>query len=247
MIKAKKCQRCEGCGQIANDDEGSPWKRWAALPLESAVAVQMGVIHPVPCPDCGGTGEAQPDGQKEKTMKYRKKPIVVEAFQMTPTRRWDNSEWPDWLHEAWQRDHGEGAVWPDPDVPPAVGHESANELVIGTLEGVMRLLLNGWIIRGIQLELYPCKPEIFEATYDVATERHFKARSTNEQVQQAIKIVQESIDSHETWRDYRKEDGQGDAECGDLAFHEECLNDYAQVMEVLRSIHPEGEDHETQD
>ena len=34
-------------------------------------------------------------------MKYRKKPIVIEAFQMTKERRQDNSEWPSWLNEAW--------------------------------------------------------------------------------------------------------------------------------------------------
>ena len=29
------------------------------------------------------------------TTKYRKKPVVIEAFQMTEARRWDNSEWPE--------------------------------------------------------------------------------------------------------------------------------------------------------
>ncbi len=179
-------------------------------------------------------------------MKYRKKPIVIEAFQMTEARRWDNSEWPNWLNEAWQRDPGEGAVWIEPDVPPAEGHESAAELVIGTLEGVMRLVLNGWIIRGVQHELYPCKPDIFEMTYELATEKHFKARPANEQVQQSIKHIQESIDSHKSWRDYRKEGGHDGAEWGGVAFHEQCLKDYAQVMKTLRAIRPEGDGDESQ-
>lgn len=95
-------------------------------------------------------------------MKFRKKPIIIEAFQMTAERRWDNSEWPNWLNEAWQREPGEGAVWID----PAGGHKSAARLVCGTLEGVHKIDWNDWIIRGVKGELYPCKPDIFEMTYE---------------------------------------------------------------------------------
>mgnify|MGYP001613386811 CR=1 FL=1 len=42
--------------------------------------------------------------------KYRKLPVVIEAFQMTLARRSDNSEWPNWLHEAWNREPGENAL-----------------------------------------------------------------------------------------------------------------------------------------
>ena len=42
--------------------------------------------------------------------KYRKRPVVIEAFQMTKERRWDNSEWPNWLHEAWNAS-GEGSMY----------------------------------------------------------------------------------------------------------------------------------------
>ena len=91
---------------------------------------------------------------------FRKKPVVIEAFQMTRERRHDNSEWPNWLHEAWNREPGEGALFVDAD------DENRERLVIGTLEGVHRVEWNDWIIRGIKGELYPCKPDIFEATYD---------------------------------------------------------------------------------
>jgi hypothetical protein len=40
-------------------------------------------------------------------------------------------------------------------------------LVIPTLEGVMLARQNDWIIKGVQGELYPCKPDIFEQTYEV--------------------------------------------------------------------------------
>jgi len=41
-----------------------------------------------------------------------------------------------------------------------------SEIQISTLEGTMTASLGDWIIRGVQGEFYPCKPDIFEATYD---------------------------------------------------------------------------------
>ncbi len=98
-------------------------------------------------------------------MKYRKKPVVVEAFQMTNERRSDNSEWPEWLHDAWNK------TWPSVG---AVGSEffpnsdGSDRLVIYTLEGVHTVSWGDWIIQGVRGELYPCKPDIFEATYEPA-------------------------------------------------------------------------------
>lgn len=92
--------------------------------------------------------------------KYRKRPVVIEAFQMTKERRWDNSEWPHWLHEAWQKDPSEGAVWIDPDDP------GRNNLVCGTLEGVYKIDQGDFIIQGVKGEIYPCKPDIFNLTYE---------------------------------------------------------------------------------
>ena len=93
-------------------------------------------------------------------MKYRKKPIVIEAFQMTMERRWNNVDWPVWLHQAWQKDPGENSVWIDSDDP------EKEKLVCGTLEGVHRITFGDYIIKGIQGELYPCKADIFDATYE---------------------------------------------------------------------------------
>lgn len=90
--------------------------------------------------------------------KYRKKPVVIEAFQMTRGRRWDNSEWPEWLHEAWNRSQKEpGAMF---------CLESSHGLFIRTLEGEHAVSWDDFIIQGVQGELYPCKPDIFEATYE---------------------------------------------------------------------------------
>ena len=51
-----KCKRCEGCGKIADDDEGTPWHYWKSLPLMSAGAVLAGIVKPLPCPECDGSG-----------------------------------------------------------------------------------------------------------------------------------------------------------------------------------------------
>jgi len=96
---------------------------------------------------------------------YRKKPVVIEAFQMTEARRQDNSEWPEWLNIAWNTDHAKaGAMYPF-DFPYSDGKD---ELLIVTLEGLHRVSFGDYIIKGVQGELYPCKPDIFELTYEAA-------------------------------------------------------------------------------
>ncbi len=97
---------------------------------------------------------------------FRKKPVVIEAFQMTRERRLSNMEWPGWLHAAWNEHHSNpGAVYPE-NYPTSDGMD---RLTIQTLEGPLRVDWDDWIIRGVKGELYPCKPDIFEATYEPAT------------------------------------------------------------------------------
>lgn len=92
-------------------------------------------------------------------MKFRKKPIEIEAVQ------WNGSTVegvvPEWLREAINKP---GA----PDETPGCVMRIGAELHIGTLEGVHRASPGDWIIRGVKGELYPCKPDIFAATYDPA-------------------------------------------------------------------------------
>jgi len=57
MEQKKKCPRCDGCGQIANDEEGAPWTAWLELPLKSSLAVLSGEVEPIECPDCKGLGK----------------------------------------------------------------------------------------------------------------------------------------------------------------------------------------------
>ena len=98
-------------------------------------------------------------------MKFRKKPVVIEAFQMTQERRADNNEWPAWLNEAWNK------AWPEPGAVSSEDYPNSNgkdRLVIYTLEGTHHVSWGDWIIQGVRGELYPCKPEIFAATYEPA-------------------------------------------------------------------------------
>jgi len=85
---------------------------------------------------------------------------------MTRERRDDNSEWPEWLHRAWNLARNEpGALRVS-----YVGHIPSDELEITTPEGVQHITWDDWIIQGVHGELYPCKPNIFAATYELALE-----------------------------------------------------------------------------
>jgi hypothetical protein len=77
-----------------------------------------------------------------KGRRYRKRPIVIEAVQ------YDGSFPLDFLGDTEQ-------------VPMVDGR-----FTIETLEGTMTASVGDWIIRGVQGELYPCKPDIFEETYE---------------------------------------------------------------------------------
>jgi hypothetical protein len=91
---------------------------------------------------------------------YRKKPVVVEAFQLTKETRWDNSDWPEWMHMAWNTNPGEmGALYPFP------GSETPDDLAVVTLEGLHIGSVGYWLIQGVEGELYFCKDSVFQATY----------------------------------------------------------------------------------
>jgi hypothetical protein len=94
---------------------------------------------------------------------FRKKPVVIEAFQMTRERRSDNREWPEWLNRAWNEAWPEVGAVSCEDYPTSVG---TDRLVISTLEGAMTVGWDDWIIKGVKGELYACKPDIFEMTYE---------------------------------------------------------------------------------
>lgn len=90
---------------------------------------------------------------------YRKKPVVVEAFQMTRESALRPSDWPSWLVAARVRPEGENALWLE-DSP------EGDVFVCGTLEGAHDVTWGDFIIQGVRGEIYPCKPDIFAETYD---------------------------------------------------------------------------------
>jgi hypothetical protein len=92
-------------------------------------------------------------------MKFRKKPVVIEAVQNDGT--WSPIiQWLDSLNRV---------IVPFGGTPP-IRRNPDGTLDIDTLEGTMRADVGDWIIEGIQGEFYPCKPEIFEKTYEPAGE-----------------------------------------------------------------------------
>lgn len=110
-------------------------------------------------------------------MMFRKKPVVIEAIQCAgeatdaaDVYRWINYNGypalvgdalnPDTLRYPWDR-HAKKS----PDKGVYINPENGC-IVIRTLEGDMQVSVNDWIIRGVQGELYPCKPDIFAATYE---------------------------------------------------------------------------------
>lgn len=70
--------------------------------------------------------------------KFRKRPVVIWAEQFFPD------------------------VWPW----PAGVEDTPSGFVIQTLEGPLHVSRGDWIITGVKGERYPCKPDIFEATYE---------------------------------------------------------------------------------
>lgn len=88
--------------------------------------------------------------------KYRKKPVVVDAFQWTGGP--DQTEDPEWIVEAIKQ----GTVRFNDEGTDQVTME------IATLEGNHIARQGDYIIKGIKGEIYPCKPDIFEQTYEPA-------------------------------------------------------------------------------
>ncbi len=85
-------------------------------------------------------------------MRYRKKPVIIDAVQHFDDMGNDTAIIPLWLIEACK----DGTIYPDEE----------NKTYIRTLEGD-RLVSDGdFIIRGVKGELYSCKPDIFELTYE---------------------------------------------------------------------------------
>jgi hypothetical protein len=93
-------------------------------------------------------------------MKYRKKPVVIDAVQ-----------YKDGNFEPVLRAFPESFDWKAKMVEKSTNENlSKFEVEIPTLEGTMIVSDGDWIIKGVKGEFYPCKPEIFEMTYEKVEE-----------------------------------------------------------------------------
>lgn len=92
--------------------------------------------------------------QRPEMSKFRKNPVVIEAVRVPDDKR-DMRAWralmlfmPDWKTQSWS------------------GGNMTGTIVIKTLQGEMTAKPGDWIIKGVKGEFYPCKPDIFAATYE---------------------------------------------------------------------------------
>lgn len=90
--------------------------------------------------------------------RYRKKPVIIEAWQFKDT--FETA--PEWVIDALKSDK----IKIVPDMYPKELENRTIHLFIETLEGTHCAEPYDYIIRGIKGELYPCKPDIFDATYE---------------------------------------------------------------------------------
>lgn len=94
---------------------------------------------------------------EEDMPRFRKKPVVIEARQLT----------------GGTIDYYEIAEWCDGNVNVQTSKDRRGlepSIAIKTLEGVMNATPGDWIIEGVNGEFYPCKPDIFEKTYELVGE-----------------------------------------------------------------------------
>ena len=96
---------------------------------------------------------------------FQKKPVVIEARQLTA----DNlDEIIEWINQI---------AWIPTAYPTGDSHQP---LLINTLEGAHTATLGDWIIKGVKCEFYPCKPDIFLMTYEMAKENAVEQEDSND-------------------------------------------------------------------
>jgi len=97
--------------------------------------------------------EAQEEENRKK-MKFRKKPVIIEAMQYTGNNGNDLEKWSRLI------------VLEGPILEPTKDNPSGCYIQIRTPAGIRIGIVGDWIIKSIKGEFYPCKPDIFEQTYE---------------------------------------------------------------------------------
>ena len=119
--------------------------------------------------------------------KYRKKPVVIEAIQYNNT---NFNEIERFVGKRLQCDLRSDAGYQAGAVPPLI------DVIIPTLEGDMRATYGDYIIKGVNGEFYPCKPDIFEKTYTSADETKPHFPLTAEEVETTRFALETAIGKH---------------------------------------------------
>ena len=91
-------------------------------------------------------------------MRYRKKLVVIDAISVADLRRYAAKAWdmaPVWATDAQEQ-----------NILRFIGAD----ILVATLEGLMFANETDWILKGVKGELYPCKGDIFEMTYEPVDE-----------------------------------------------------------------------------
>lgn len=106
-----------------------------------------------------------------RNFRYRKKPVVIEAFQVTPESIETMIGWPAWMLDAWAKKPGDmGALWGE-DGPQVLDNMPAEDishwyLMVGTVDGAKPVPWRHYLVQGVKGELCTCDPGIFAATYE---------------------------------------------------------------------------------
>lgn len=99
---------------------------------------------------------------------YRKKPVVIEAMQYERVRGVGRENGTNLLEIAtWTGGEWDRSAVGDAPFFSFVKRNGDRLIGIRTLEGTMHADIGDWIIKGVKGEFYPCKPDIFEATYEL--------------------------------------------------------------------------------
>ena len=99
--------------------------------------------------------------------KFRKKPVVIEAIQWLGTEKCLEEFILPFLLDGHEDFNHLPKAPDDPHIHQGIGFTPPlGELYIPTLEGTMTAKPGDWIIKGVKGEFYPCKPDIFDATYE---------------------------------------------------------------------------------
>ena len=140
--------------------------------------------------------------------KFRKKPVVIEAITFDELIE----------HGKQNTENKEGMPWSFDYKGQSITHENDECYLIPTLEGTMEMTPNDMLITGVKGEIYPCKKDIFEATYEKVEETSFNTQenvpvtlgekrvqrnfnpSANHQVEEVKQIFADAIDKIESLR-----------------------------------------------